>query len=100
MRSDRISFRLIPKLKKKVREISDMGGFKNLSRLLFAMTILIVQDHRRGQCFIASLPSWIRDLANADPKDQDYAVEHMLNWPTDFNEMLTLMKEIDRKKRT
>jgi hypothetical protein len=87
-------------MRRELEKLVKDGQFKNLSRLMFALSIAAIQNDRRGQGFYGPRPSWVRDLANADPRDQDYAVRHMLKWPQEFPAMLALMKKIDgpRKK--
>ena len=96
MRSDTFSFRCTRDLSPEVKRLSKKGGFINESRFLMGLVILAWHDDRRGQVFTG--PSWVRDLANAKPKDQDYAIKHMKNWPDQFPEMLKMMKKIDSSK--
>jgi hypothetical protein len=98
MRTDRISFRILPEMRRELDGLAKLGQFKNLSRLMFALCIVAIQNDRRGQGFYGPRQSWVRDLANADPVDQDYVVRHMLNWPQEFSAMLAFMKKIDATK--
>jgi uncharacterized membrane protein len=88
MRSRQISFRISWKLFEELEQQVKARGIKNLSRLMVALCSLAVLDHRRSR--------WITDLANADPKDQEFAIEHMLTWPKEFREMLKLMRRMDK----
>jgi hypothetical protein len=88
MRSRQISFRISWKLFEELEQQVKARGIKNLSRLMVALCAMAVLDHRRVR--------WITDLANADPKDQEFAMKHMLAWPKDFREMLKLMRRMDK----
>lgn len=89
MRSKMISFRLPWDLYDEMERIIKKRKFKNVSRFMFAICIMAIQDDRRR--------SWLFELANAKPSIQNYVVRHMLNWPLTLVEMMAVMRRIDKK---
>jgi len=87
MRSRQLSFRVTWKLYDELKGLSQKQGYKNLSRFLTALALLAIQDKRRKE--------WVRAIANADPKLQDYLIDRMLGFPTDLKGMLEMMKRLD-----
>jgi len=86
MRSRKVDFRLTWRVYDELQRLSDDAGYKNVSRFLKGLCLKAIQDDRRK--------TWVRDIANADPKLQDFLIDKMLSWPTDTKRMIEVMRKI------
>jgi hypothetical protein len=88
MRSRVVNFRLQPEIYEEIERLCKRRGFKNLSRFFWALAIMSIQDSRRV--------TWLIQLANAKPKDQDELVRRMLKWPMSLRGMLEMTRKLDQ----
>jgi hypothetical protein len=89
MRTHKESFRVPLVLHDALTKLAKDREFKNLSRFWVALGLLAVQDSRR--------PSWIKQIANADPNTRDYLIEQMLKFPLDIDGMIEVLRHMDEK---
>jgi hypothetical protein len=89
MRTHKESFRVPLVLHDALAKLAKDREFKNLSRFWVALGLLAVQDSRR--------PSWIKQIANADPNIRDYLIEQMLKFPLDIDGMIEVLRHMDEK---
>lgn len=89
MRSRHISFRVPFPLYDALDALCVERGYKSISRLMIANCIIAIQNERRR--------IWVREIANASPKQQDYLIDKMLTFPTDMPAMLKLLGKLNNK---
>jgi hypothetical protein len=89
VRTHKESFRVPMVLHDALTKLAKDREFKNLSRFWVALGLLAVQDSRR--------PSWIKQIANADPNIRDYLIEQMLKFPLDIEGMIEVLQNMDEK---
>lgn len=88
MRSRRISLRVPWPLDDAMKTTCAALGFENDHACWIGAGIVFVQNYRRFK--------WVREIANAKPKDQSFMLEKMLRFPTDFAGMIRELKKLDK----
>lgn len=89
MRSHPVSCRVPDTLYKALTKLCHERGYKNVSRCMIANSLIAVQDARR--------PIWVKEIANAKAKMQDYIIDKMLAFPMTLEEMVKYLKPTDKK---
>lgn len=90
MRSKIISFRAPAPLYDAMMQLCRDNGYGELSNFMIAIALLSIQDSRR--------PNWIKHIANAKPKIQDFMIDRLLKWPQDKEGMVEAMRRMDINK--
>ena len=87
MRSKPVNVRIPWPLYEALKETCKSRGFDHLHACILGACIMMVQNERRK--------SWVPSIANSSPRDQDFMLRVMLNFPTDKPTMLKVLKQID-----
>ena len=61
-------------------------GYRSLARYCLAVGLLDVYEARRRR--------WMRDIANANPKTQDFMVDEFMRLPVEHDKILRIFKII------
>jgi hypothetical protein len=89
MRSRKKSNRIPWPLDDAMKKICKEEGYKNDNACTIGALVRFVQDHRRRE--------WVRNLANAKPRTQDFIMSKMFSFPTDPEGMIRELRKLDRK---
>jgi hypothetical protein len=92
MRTREIRFRVTWQLYEELDKLCGEQGFKNISRYMTSLCLAAIQDKRRK--------TWVRGIANADPKLQDYLIDKMMSFPQDMEGMIEMIKRMDDNAKT
>jgi hypothetical protein len=89
MRSRRVSLRVPWPLADEMEKICREEEFESTHACWIGAGIIFVQNHRRR--------SYVRVIANAKPKTQDYLLTHLFSFPADLKGMLETLARLDKK---
>ena len=86
MRSKKITFRVPWVVYDAMQEEARSRGYRTLARYFLAVGLLDVYEARRRR--------WMRDIANANPKTQDFMVDEYMRFPVEHDELVRIFKII------
>ena len=89
MRSRRVSLRVPWPLADEMERICKEEEFQNTHACWIGAGVTFVQNNRRR--------SYVRVIANAKPRTQDYLLKHLFSFPTDLDGMVEYLKRLDKK---
>lgn len=84
-----MSLKLPNPIKDALAEIRSEENYKNLHACVIGALIEKVLNHRRRK--------WVRSMAHAKPKTQDYLLDKMLGFPLEGDEAVEYFRRLDQK---
>jgi len=88
MRSSQMSLKLPYPIKDALKQICEAEKYDSLHSCVIGALIEKVQNYRRTK--------WVHEIANANPKTQDYLLDKMLAFPLEVDEAVEYFRKVDR----
>jgi hypothetical protein len=91
MRSKKVTFRVPWVVHDLMHEEALSRGYRTLARYFLAVGLLDVYEARRRR--------WMRDIANANPKTQDFMIDEFARLPIEHHEIERIFKLIAEARK-
>ena len=73
-----------------LQQMCKESGYTDMSNCILGACIILIQNKRRE--------TWVREVANAKPKLQDFLLEKMLSFPLHVPDMIEALKTLPAKR--